>query len=218
MSWIAWKKVCSSKSCCGLGIGNLYASNLAMLTKWWWIFHSENNSLWKNIVTSIHGTTGGYYCANNVSTPLSPWKNIIGLDKPLSCVNSPLKSIFTRRVGNGSTFCFWTDHWIGENNLQTLFPRLFSLDRNKQCLIQDICSPTNGSLPFNFNWRRHISNGTETVQFDGLIDMLRGFTLSSTPDCWDCPLNPSKTFIVSTLRKSIKMHFSPLKHTLTTTN
>ncbi|GKD08297.1 hypothetical protein Tco_1187982, partial [Tanacetum coccineum] len=41
LSWIAWKKVCSSKSCGGLGIGSLYASNIAMGTKWWWRFHKE---------------------------------------------------------------------------------------------------------------------------------------------------------------------------------
>ncbi|GJU58060.1 putative RNA-directed DNA polymerase, eukaryota, reverse transcriptase zinc-binding domain protein [Tanacetum coccineum] len=41
LAWIAWKKVCSSTNRGGLGIGSLYASNLAMLAKWWWRFHSE---------------------------------------------------------------------------------------------------------------------------------------------------------------------------------
>ncbi|GKC12561.1 hypothetical protein Tco_1009343, partial [Tanacetum coccineum] len=34
MAWIGWKKVCSSDSRGGLGIGSLQASNLAMLSKW----------------------------------------------------------------------------------------------------------------------------------------------------------------------------------------
>nr|GEU32772.1 RNA-directed DNA polymerase, eukaryota, reverse transcriptase zinc-binding domain protein [Tanacetum cinerariifolium] len=33
---LAWKQVCSSKDYSGLRIGSLHASNLAMLTKWWW--------------------------------------------------------------------------------------------------------------------------------------------------------------------------------------
>lgn len=45
MSWIAWKKVCSPTSCGGLGIGSLRASNLALLTKWWWRFYTETDSL-----------------------------------------------------------------------------------------------------------------------------------------------------------------------------
>nr|GEV35036.1 RNA-directed DNA polymerase, eukaryota, reverse transcriptase zinc-binding domain protein [Tanacetum cinerariifolium] len=59
LSWIAWKKVCSSKSFGGLGIGSLYASNIAMVTKWWWRFHKEPSSLWRRIIVSIHGDQGG---------------------------------------------------------------------------------------------------------------------------------------------------------------
>nr|GEX69265.1 RNA-directed DNA polymerase, eukaryota, reverse transcriptase zinc-binding domain protein [Tanacetum cinerariifolium] len=39
--WIAWKKVCSPKSCGGLGVGSLNALNLAMMSKWLWRFHLE---------------------------------------------------------------------------------------------------------------------------------------------------------------------------------
>nr|GEZ52538.1 RNA-directed DNA polymerase, eukaryota, reverse transcriptase zinc-binding domain protein [Tanacetum cinerariifolium] len=36
LHWIEWKKVCSLTSCGGLGIGSLYASDISMVTKWWW--------------------------------------------------------------------------------------------------------------------------------------------------------------------------------------
>ncbi|GKD03454.1 putative RNA-directed DNA polymerase, eukaryota, reverse transcriptase zinc-binding domain protein, partial [Tanacetum coccineum] len=59
MTWITWNKICSSSKNGGLGVGSLHASNLAMVGKWWWHFHSKNNTLWKNIIISIHGEYGG---------------------------------------------------------------------------------------------------------------------------------------------------------------
>nr|GEZ18099.1 adenylate-forming reductase 03009 [Tanacetum cinerariifolium] len=52
------------------GIINLHAANLAMLTKWWWRFHTEKNTLWKDIITSIHGFTGGYQSDDNYEFPI----------------------------------------------------------------------------------------------------------------------------------------------------
>ncbi|GJW26436.1 zinc finger, CCHC-type containing protein [Tanacetum coccineum] len=56
--WVLGALVCSSKSSGGREIGSLFASNVAMLTKWWWRFYSESNSIWKLIVISIHGNDG----------------------------------------------------------------------------------------------------------------------------------------------------------------
>ncbi|GJS58490.1 hypothetical protein Tco_0653274, partial [Tanacetum coccineum] len=35
--------------------GSLYASNIAIGTKWWWRFPKEPSSLWRRIIVSIHG-------------------------------------------------------------------------------------------------------------------------------------------------------------------
>ncbi|GJW87365.1 retrovirus-related pol polyprotein from transposon TNT 1-94 [Tanacetum coccineum] len=55
ISWIAWDKAISPISKGGLGIGDLKSSNLAMLIKWWWRFHTEDQSLWCQVIRSIHG-------------------------------------------------------------------------------------------------------------------------------------------------------------------
>ncbi|PWA40174.1 RNA-directed DNA polymerase, eukaryota, Reverse transcriptase zinc-binding domain protein [Artemisia annua] len=99
MAWIAWDKTCSSPSCGGLGIGSLHASNLAML----------NNSLWKLIITSIHGPNGGVTGFDSLgstssSMPLSPWNKIMNMNKHLVHADINLQSVFTRKVGNGSLF------------------------------------------------------------------------------------------------------------------
>ncbi|PWA82705.1 RNA-directed DNA polymerase, eukaryota [Artemisia annua] len=58
MAWISWQKICSSLDRGGLGVGSFHASNLAMLGKWWWRYLTDPNSLWKRIITSIHGPDG----------------------------------------------------------------------------------------------------------------------------------------------------------------
>nr|GEV58004.1 RNA-directed DNA polymerase, eukaryota, reverse transcriptase zinc-binding domain protein [Tanacetum cinerariifolium] len=103
-AWIAWKKVCSPSNYGGLGIGSLYASNLAMLANWWW---------------------------------RSPWKVIIVLNKHLLKVNCDLNGNFSRKVGYGATVAFWNDVWIGNSNLKTAFPKIYSLEIDKDFLVAD---------------------------------------------------------------------------------
>ncbi|PWA95618.1 RNA-directed DNA polymerase, eukaryota, Reverse transcriptase zinc-binding domain protein [Artemisia annua] len=212
MAWVSWHKVCSSTSCGGLGIGSLHAANLAMLVKWVWRFHSEPNSLWKSVITSIHGSNGGGFDTIDSPMPrmpLSPWKKIIELNKPLSHANFCLQSIFKRKVGNGSTFKFWEDIWIGESNFKSLFPRLFSLEVHKDCKIIDRCTFTNGLLSPNWAWRRNIRDGVEKSQLDDMMLLLRDVSLVDSPDSWQFTLDASNTFSVRSMTKCIELVILP---------
>nr|GEY10359.1 hypothetical protein [Tanacetum cinerariifolium]GEY13589.1 hypothetical protein [Tanacetum cinerariifolium] len=108
MSWVAWKKVCSPCKFRGLGIGSLQGSDLAMQTKWWWRFHMDYNSLWKQIITSIYENHRGLWAGSQSTSrlPSGPWATIIGLRKSLSTANINLENVFRRKVGDGSTFKF----------------------------------------------------------------------------------------------------------------
>ncbi|GJX32886.1 putative RNA-directed DNA polymerase [Tanacetum coccineum] len=178
MAWVSWKKVCSSSNCGGLGIGSLQAANLAMLSKWWWRFHNENNALWKQIITSVHGTNGGISVdsLSNHRLPHSPWVPITKINSSLSTMDVNLHSLFTRVIGDGSTVSFWNDLWIGDSKLSSMFPRIFSLETSKECTVHDRCNNNHG--PKN-------------------VDVV------ASPDSWECNLDLSKTFTVSALRKKI---------------
>ncbi|GKF20860.1 hypothetical protein Tco_0069498 [Tanacetum coccineum] len=52
-------------------------------------------------------------------------------------VNYDLNVIFSRKVGDGASVAFWNDVWIGNSNLKTTFPRLYSLEIAKDCLVAD---------------------------------------------------------------------------------
>lgn len=39
----------------GLGLGALQNKNMALLAKWGWRFMNEEDSLWRQVIQSIHG-------------------------------------------------------------------------------------------------------------------------------------------------------------------
>nr|GFD10556.1 RNA-directed DNA polymerase, eukaryota, reverse transcriptase zinc-binding domain protein [Tanacetum cinerariifolium] len=95
-----------------LRIGSLQASNLAMLAKWRWRFHSglDEHALWKEVIKSTYGISGGLNISSTSYTlQPSPWKCIIGLDKCLNKLNIDLHNIIKRKTGDGYQTSFWND-------------------------------------------------------------------------------------------------------------
>ncbi|GKC33112.1 RNA-directed DNA polymerase, eukaryota, reverse transcriptase zinc-binding domain protein [Tanacetum coccineum] len=201
MAWIAWKKVCSTPKCGGLGIGSLRDCNLAMLTKWWWRFLHESNTLWKNVIISIHGQKGGLFSRILPTVSNSHWNAINTLQKPLSEININLQSIFVKRVGDGMSTLFWKDVWIGETPLFDRFPRLFALESLQDCRVSDRCSL--GPFTRNWAWRRNVRSGSEESQLNNLLDLLKDFSPVPSPDSWTYCVDNTKSFTVSSMRKHI---------------
>ncbi|GJT17711.1 hypothetical protein Tco_0876417 [Tanacetum coccineum] len=76
ISWIAWDKIISPRHKGGLGIGSLLASNQSMLSKWWWRFRTEENTLWRKVICSIHGPSTAMYHSSSRSLSSGPWSGI----------------------------------------------------------------------------------------------------------------------------------------------
>ncbi|GJZ65083.1 cysteine-rich receptor-like protein kinase 8, partial [Tanacetum coccineum] len=182
MSWVSWKKVCSSTTCRGLGIGSLEASNLAMLTRWW-RFHTHINSLWKLVITFIHGDHGGIDVVSQHvhRSSTSPWNYIMDLNKRLSGRNINLHSVFKRKVGDGSTFAFWEDLWLGELKLRYIFPRLYQLEIMKDCKVNESlftisvaqerlrCDNDSANFTINGTYQRNLNDALSSLTSDTSI-------------------------------------------------
>ena len=59
IAWIAWQKVLATINKGGLSIGSLKAHNLGLLMRWWWRFKTEEGSLWREVIRSLHGVNRG---------------------------------------------------------------------------------------------------------------------------------------------------------------
>ncbi|PWA79272.1 RNA-directed DNA polymerase, eukaryota, Reverse transcriptase zinc-binding domain protein [Artemisia annua] len=83
ISWVAWKKVISPIHHGELGIGSHKSSNEAMVSKWWWGFRTTGNTLWCNIIQSIHDLSGGLDDATSLRSKRGPWYHIAKLKDDL---------------------------------------------------------------------------------------------------------------------------------------
>ena len=50
MRLVAWSRICRPRNMGGWGILNIQEFNKALLGKWWWKIHSEQNSCWLKVI------------------------------------------------------------------------------------------------------------------------------------------------------------------------
>ncbi|GKC25373.1 putative RNA-directed DNA polymerase, eukaryota, reverse transcriptase zinc-binding domain protein [Tanacetum coccineum] len=135
VSWVKWNTCLASKAMGGLGIGSIYALNVALLFKWIWRFRCSPNDLWVKVVKGIHGQDGGIGCNRRSNSYQSTWIAILKAVSNLNDKGIDLLSACTRSVGNGKSIRFWDDSWCGDKPLKDVFPRIFALDNDKRCMV-----------------------------------------------------------------------------------
>ncbi|PWA45087.1 RNA-directed DNA polymerase, eukaryota, Reverse transcriptase zinc-binding domain protein [Artemisia annua] len=134
---IAWEKVISPRDEGGLGFDSLRTCNQALLVKWWWRFHTENQAIWRKVICFIHGPLGGLNDNSSLRSNSGPRYHIVKRKDDLLKININLNTLFNIKLGNGRSTSFWNDIWIGDTPLVASFPRLYHLDKNPDCLFHD---------------------------------------------------------------------------------
>ncbi|PWA48691.1 RNA-directed DNA polymerase, eukaryota, Reverse transcriptase zinc-binding domain protein [Artemisia annua] len=77
ISWVTWKQIIVDRSKGVRGIGSLSTSNLGLLGKWWWRFHTELDALWCQVISFIHGSFGGFNSNRESIKGSNLWINIL---------------------------------------------------------------------------------------------------------------------------------------------
>jgi len=119
---VKWELVQLPKCKGGLGVGDLVIKNTALLFKWWWRYATEENSLWRRVIQSIHNEDQALLPSWNISKIPGPWQSI----KKLILSQKQTAKAFTQNlqlsVGSGSRIRFWEDQWAGNYTLKDKFP------------------------------------------------------------------------------------------------
>ena len=101
---VNWDLICMPIQHGGLAIRNLRLFNQALLGKWLWRFGTERDFLWRKVIATKYGSSGGGWCSNMVSGSygVSLWKSI---RKDWDS----FKSFISFDIGDGSKVGFWHD-------------------------------------------------------------------------------------------------------------
>jgi len=135
---VKWEVIQQPKCKGGLGVGDLVTKNAALLFKWWWRYVSEENSLWRKVVQSVHNEDNTIFPSYSLSKVPGPWQNM----KKLLLEQHPAAQTFLHHisitVGKGSKISFWEDRWAGDSTLKDKFPSLYRLSTQQEALISSM--------------------------------------------------------------------------------
>ncbi|GJS01206.1 RNA-directed DNA polymerase, eukaryota [Tanacetum coccineum] len=200
IAWVKWHTVLAAKQFGGLGVSSFFALNRGLLAKWVWRFLSQDNSLWYQVISTIHGSGSSPLAAAYPSN----WSTII---KEFNSLKEQGVDIFSHckiRIGNGQSTRFWKDRWIDDHSLLGKFPRLYALETNKDISVADKLHPS-----LSFSWRRSVRGGIESQQFNHLSSLLDSVSLSNSEDRWVCDLSGDGVFRVKDVRNLLDEFFLP---------
>nr|GFB17952.1 RNA-directed DNA polymerase, eukaryota [Tanacetum cinerariifolium] len=202
ITWVAWDKVLASKKNGGLGVSSYFALNMALLFKWIWHFVSQDDSLWFHVMQALYGPH-----IDSHSVPYSSnWCSILKKMQMLKAKGFDFLSLCNKRVGDENNTSFWLDTWRGDSALRDSFPRMFTLEMEKNYMVA-----TKMAAPVDASFRRSVSEGIELVQFNKLRAILELVSLSHSHDRWICNASSDGSFRVKDIRNLNDDLILPLK-------
>nr|GFB57422.1 RNA-directed DNA polymerase, eukaryota [Tanacetum cinerariifolium] len=135
----------------------------------------------------------------------SPWLDIIQDIHSLKSKGIDLMQFIRKKVGNGENTSFWDENWLGDDNLKSIYPRLYALEEQKS--ISVAVKLQHPSLVHSF--RGLPKGGVEEVQLDSLHSRTSVVILPNTADRWVWSLDASGSFLVKSARNFIDDIFLP---------
>nr|GEV32706.1 RNA-directed DNA polymerase, eukaryota [Tanacetum cinerariifolium] len=201
ITWVAWDKVLAAKIKGGLGVSSFYALNRALLLKWFWRFVSQDGLLWFRVVQALYGSM----IVNHSTHMASNWCSILRELHLLKEKGFYFLSHCHKRIGDGNNTRLWSDIWKGDRPLKEVFPRVFTLELDKEILVAEkVATSVDHSL------RRPIRGDVEKQQRTDLALLMDYVSLSSSQDRWVCDLSGDGEFRVKEIRNYIDDMFLPV--------
>ncbi|XP_071712402.1 uncharacterized protein [Rutidosis leptorrhynchoides] len=109
------------------------------------------------------------------------------------------KHSFIKSIDDGSSTLFWQEHWIGNDKLCNIFPRIYRLDRVENVCIKDRVKIVGQQHVFTWDWLR-LPRGRTESELTELMNLLSTFSLSvNGNDTWKWNLAPNGMFTVKKL-------------------
>ncbi|XP_071687589.1 uncharacterized protein [Rutidosis leptorrhynchoides] len=130
------------------------------------------------------------------SSSLGTWGNIVFARSLMEDLQVPLKNSFIKSIVDGGNTLFWQEHWIENEKLCKVFPRLFRLEESPNATIKDRVSKSSNGLSTTWNWSRS-PTGRTAGELDNLLEMLSAYSFNqSGSDVWKWSLSSKGEYTV----------------------
>ncbi|PWA49567.1 hypothetical protein CTI12_AA304420 [Artemisia annua] len=122
----------------------------------------------------------------------SVWENIISSGLIIDNIGVPFRTSFLRDVKSGGETSFWNDIWAEcGQTLSSCFPRLYALESNKHCRVNERWGVMHGIWGGNWEWCSS-PRGRTLDEVGELSRLIGNLVLSSEQqDGWRWNLNPN---------------------------
>ncbi|PWA76520.1 reverse transcriptase domain, Reverse transcriptase zinc-binding domain protein [Artemisia annua] len=148
-------------------------------------------------IGSILGLTWGFYLSGYGGS--STWDAILSSVHILKSKGIDLLSYCIRKVGNGVSTRFWNDIWIGDQPLNSKFPRIYMLDNDRDCYVANRIP----LLDWSSILRRHPRGRAELSQYEALRAAIGNVALNDHCDSWQWSVDVSSGFSVASVRSLV---------------
>ncbi|XP_022003347.1 uncharacterized protein LOC110900790 [Helianthus annuus] len=165
MNWVAWQKVVAPIEYGGLGFGSLRDINSAMLAKWWWRFKNDQDGLWRKTIWAIHNNSRMWNTIPIKLTLPGPWKQVAKSMADLNSAELNVSKYMRGVIGRGNQILFWLDNWCGEATLASRYPRLFAIEKDRLCKIEDRVHMGVTGPRWNWEWKKDTMDGPEVDEW-----------------------------------------------------
>nr|GFA44073.1 RNA-directed DNA polymerase, eukaryota, reverse transcriptase zinc-binding domain protein [Tanacetum cinerariifolium] len=159
---------------------------------------SISSSFWARIIKAIHGVEGKIGM-NFMACKHSCWLSIVKEISNLKNQGINFMDFMGLKLGNGNNISFWADHWIDDDSLKVLYPRLYALENSNHVSV----SMKLADVKLDNSFRRMPRGRIEHAQFTELSERVSDVILLPISDRWIWSLEGSGEFTVASIRREI---------------
>ncbi|KAL4576429.1 hypothetical protein LXL04_012522 [Taraxacum kok-saghyz] len=117
-----------------------------------------------------------------------------------------------KEAGRGDKTVFWWEDWSGNSVLKEMFPLLYKIEKEKQCLVKNRIKQQGDTRTYEWSWRKENLSTEEEVERVCCELILQDTPISETNDKWVWKLEPNGEFSVNSLRKNWEDENLPALH------
>ena len=155
---------------------------------------------------SIHGGRGRWSFLPVKKALPGTWKAIVNLLEKSRINGFSIDKMFLCNLGNGNNISFWKDLWYGDTPLLLRWPFLFSVEKDKECVVSSRVSFDGSRNNLTANW----SAGAYTVagisETQDVMFMLSQISFKDSRDRWFWDFNQPVEFSVAAVKESMQQN------------